>query len=315
MTLFYYNPTLLRHETGDHPEQPRRLLAVLERIEPDPRYSGLVRPAWNPAQEAWLTAVHDPQYLAAMDRLAESGGGQPEADTRVSPASMLAARLAAGAVCDAARRVVGGESSTAFCLIRPPGHHALAAGPMGFCLLNHAAIAARYAQQVLGLERVLVVDWDVHHGNGTQDIFYRDGGVGFFSAHRSPFYPGTGDADETGAGPGLGATLNLPLPFGTRRSDYLHRFAGGLQDFADRIRPQLVIVSAGFDAHREDPVGSLGLESEDFAELTELVLGVARIHAGGRVVSLLEGGYNPPRLAECVAAHLSELTTDEPIAT
>ena len=150
----------------------------------------------------------------------------------------------------------------------------------------------------------LIVDWDVHHGNGTQDTFYADGRVGFFSIHRWPFYPGTGAADETGTGAGLGATRNLPIEFGTPRDVYRERFRRELEEFAARIRPQLVLVSAGFDAHREDPIGSLGLEVEDFAELTKYVLDVAEVHAGGRVVSLLEGGYNPQRLAECVAEHL-----------
>ena len=151
---------------------------------------------------------------------------------------------------------------------------------------------------------MLVVDWDVHHGNGTQDIFYADGQVGFISAHRWPFYPGKGAADETGTGDGLGATRNLPVTFGTSRDKYRDHFRHELEDFALRIRPQLVLVSAGFDSHREDPIGSLGLEVEDFADLTKIVLDVAAVHAGGRVVSLLEGGYNPPVLAECVEMHL-----------
>jgi acetoin utilization deacetylase AcuC-like enzyme len=203
--------------------------------------------------------------------------------------------------------VLAGEDRTALCLVRPPGHHALADYAMGFCLFNNVAIAARVAIDEHDLERVLVVDWDVHHGNGTQDTFYADGRVGYFSAHRWPFYPGSGAADETGIGAGLGATRNLPLEFGTPRATYRDRFRRELEDFAARIRPQLVLVSAGFDAHRDDPIGSLGLEVEDFAELTQMVLDVASVHAGGRVVSLLEGGYNPPILAECVAAHLGRL--------
>jgi acetoin utilization deacetylase AcuC-like enzyme len=175
---------------------------------------------------------------------------------------------------------------------------------MGFCLFNSAAIAARVALDERQLERVLIVDWDVHHGNGTQDIFYADGRVGFLSVHRWPFYPGTGAADETGTGAGLGTTRNLPVEFGTPRKAFLERFRRELEDFAARIRPQLVLVSAGFDAHGEDPIGSLGLEVEDFAELTKYVLDVAAVHSSGRVVSLLEGGYNPQRLAECVAEHL-----------
>jgi acetoin utilization deacetylase AcuC-like enzyme len=215
--------------------------------------------------------------------------------------------LAAGAATDAVARVLRGEDRTAMCLVRPPGHHALPERPMGFCLFNNIAVAARAAIAEQGLERVLIVDWDVHHGNGTQDMFYADGQIGFFSSHRWPFYPGTGAADETGTGDGLGATRNLPIEFGTPRSQFLARFRLQLEDLAAKLRPQLVLVSAGFDAHREDPIGSLGLEVEDFETLSGYVVDVANVHAGGRVVSLLEGGYNPQRLAECVEAQLVRL--------
>jgi acetoin utilization deacetylase AcuC-like enzyme len=178
---------------------------------------------------------------------------------------------------------------------------------MGFCLFNNVAVAAGVAQQEHEVDRVLIVDWDVHHGNATQDSFYADDRVGFFSIHRWPFYPGTGAADDTGTGDGLGATRNLPITFGTSRREYLDQFRRELEDFASRIRPQLVLVSAGFDSHREDPIGSLGLEVEDFDELTKIVRNIATVHAEGRVVSLLEGGYNPPVLAECVETHLREL--------
>jgi acetoin utilization deacetylase AcuC-like enzyme len=183
---------------------------------------------------------------------------------------------------------------------------------MGFCLFNNIAVGARMALAELQLDRVLIVDWDVHHGNGTQDEFWTDPQVGFLSIHRYPFYPGTGAADETGAGRGLGTTLNLPIKFGTSRQDYLKRFEDELTAFADQLKPQLVLVSAGFDSHREDPIGSLGLEVEDFRPLTRIVLNVARTHAGGRLVSVLEGGYNVDRLAESVEAHLEELLADAP---
>jgi acetoin utilization deacetylase AcuC-like enzyme len=225
---------------------------------------------------------------------------------------MEIARLAAGALCDATRRVIGGEDHRALCLVRPPGHHALADRAMGFCLVNNVAVAAQVAIEELGLDRVLIVDWDVHHGNGTQDIFYGDGRVGYFSIHRWPFYPGTGARDETGSGKGLGATCNLPIEMGISRDRYLSYFARELGDFADRLKPQLVLVSAGFDSHREDPVGSLGLETQDFTSLTQTVIDIAAAHAGGRMVSVLEGGYKPPVLAECVAAHLEELVGEQP---
>jgi acetoin utilization deacetylase AcuC-like enzyme len=178
---------------------------------------------------------------------------------------------------------------------------------MGFCLLNNAALAAQAALDEFGADRVLVVDWDVHHGNGTQDLFYRSPRVGYFSVHRHPFYPGTGLADETGTGEGLGTTRNLPMALGIGRDQYLSQVEQSLGDFADQLKPDLVILSAGFDAHAADPIGSLGLETEDFGTLTNMVLNVAAMHCGTRVVSLLEGGYNPPILAECVALHLETM--------
>jgi acetoin utilization deacetylase AcuC-like enzyme len=217
------------------------------------------------------------------------------------------ARLAAGAACDAVDRVLASEDKTALCLVRPPGHHALRERAMGFCLFSNVAIAASVARDEHELDRVLVVDWDVHHGNGTQDIFYADERVGFFSIHRWPFYPGTGDTDEIGTGAGVGTTVNLPISFGTPRQRYRETIAAELERFAARFRPQLILISAGFDSHRADPIGSLGLEVEDFAELTKIVRDVAAVHAEGRVVSVLEGGYNPPVLAECVDVHLRGL--------
>jgi acetoin utilization deacetylase AcuC-like enzyme len=245
--------------------------------------------------------------VKSVAELAARGGGRPDPDTVVGSDSFDVARLAAGAAGDAVDRVLAGEDRTALCLVRPPGHHALPDRAMGFCLFNNIAVAARAAIDEHGLDRVLIVDWDVHHGNGTQDAFYTDGRVGFLSIHRWPFYPGTGAADETGSGAGLGATSNLPIAFGTPRDNYRDKFRQELESFANRIKPQLVLVSAGFDSHREDPIGSLGLEVEDFGDLTRCVLDVANVHAGGRVVSLLEGGYHPTRLAECVAEHLEVL--------
>jgi acetoin utilization deacetylase AcuC-like enzyme len=254
-----------------------------------------------------LALVHDLAYLSAIARFATEGGGQADPDTVVTAKSFEVVQLAAGAVCDAVRRVASGEDRRALCLVRPPGHHALRDRAMGFCLVSHVALAARVAVDDLGLDRVLIVDWDVHHGNGTQDILYEEPRIGFFSIHRSPFYPGTGMADETGRGEGLGTTRNLPVKFGTSRDRYLAIFRHELEEFADRIRPQLVLVSAGFDSHREDPIGSLGLETEDFQTLTAIVQDIATMHAEGRVVSVLEGGYHPQRLAESVQVHLEEL--------
>jgi acetoin utilization deacetylase AcuC-like enzyme len=307
MTLLYYDPRFLDHDTGAHPEQPERLRQIIAQLEAGDLLDRCTRPQWQPASRQRLQRVHEPGHIDRVAALAVAGGGRLDPDTVVSPASFDVAALAAGAACDAVDRVLAGESKTALCLVRPPGHHALAERAMGFCLFNNIAIAACVARDEHQLDRVLIVDWDVHHGNGTQDTFYSDGRVGFLSAHRWPFYPGTGDADETGMGDGRGATLNMPVTFGTPRPTYRDRFAAALEEMAARIRPQLVLISAGFDAHRADPIGSLDLEVEDFAELTQLVLDVAKVHAGGRVVSMLEGGYNPPVLAECVETHLKQL--------
>jgi acetoin utilization deacetylase AcuC-like enzyme len=178
---------------------------------------------------------------------------------------------------------------------------------MGFCLFNNVAVAAHIALAEFDVSRVLIVDWDVHHGNGTQDSFWEEDRVGFFSIHRYPFYPGTGAASETGAGKGLGFTRNVPVKYGTSRDDYHSLFEKHLDEFAKKIKPQLILISAGFDAHREDPIGSLGLETEDFTRLTKTVLQLADEHCAGRVVSLLEGGYHVDRLADCVKVHLETL--------
>ncbi|RMG37404.1 MAG: histone deacetylase, partial [Planctomycetota bacterium] len=241
------------------------------------------------------------------------GGGRIEADTVVSRESFDVAVRAAGTVCAAVDLVLQADVPSesrprqALCLVRPPGHHARPAAAMGFCLFNNVAVAAAHALEHHGLNRVLIVDWDVHHGNGTQEIFYATDRVHFLSVHRHPFYPGTGSADERGTGPGLGATWNLPLRFGTPRREYIRRFTDIVEQAAEVCRPELVLISAGFDAHHADPIGSLGLETGDFATLTRIVQRIADRHAGGRIVSTLEGGYNLQALAESVAAHLTTL--------
>jgi acetoin utilization deacetylase AcuC-like enzyme len=309
--LLYYDPAFLKHETGSHPERPLRLITVMDHLEQAALVARCTRPTWKAVSLERLARVHDLHYAEAVAEFAQRGGGQIESDTIVSPASYDVALLAAGAVCDAVERVVRGEDKRALCLVRPPGHHALRSEVMGFCLFNNVAVGARTAINEFNLDRVLVVDWDVHHGNGTQDTFWRDEQVGFLSIHRWPFYPGTGRESETGAGPGLGTTLNLPVEFGTSRRDYLDRFRGSLEEFASRIKPQLVLVSAGFDSHRTDPIGSLGLESEDFETLTGIILDIADSFADGKLVSVLEGGYNPQALAESVGMHLARLLGHE----
>lgn len=304
MTLLYMDDRFLLHETGRHPECPLRLKSIHRKLAESDLLSKVTRPVFAPAEDLDVLRVHSPEHIDNLRSIAASGGGRIETDTVMSAQSADIAWLASGAAIDAVQRVLTGDDRTAFCAVRPPGHHALPDHAMGFCLLANAAIAARTAVQRFGLSRVLVVDWDVHHGNGTQDVFYEDGQVGFFSAHRFPFYPGTGRKSETGRGAGLGTTFNLPLQYGISRKEYLSAFESMLTVAADHMKPELVILSAGFDAHAEDPVGSLGLQTEDFEPMTRLVQQVAATHANGRLVSLLEGGYNVDRLAECVELHL-----------
>ncbi len=315
MTLFYSDPGFQRHQTGNHPECPLRVAVLEQHLQRTGLLQRVTRRPVVSAADADLLLVHTQDHLQELRRFAAAGGGRIEADTVLSPESADVAWQAAGTAIDAVHRILAGEDRTAFCAIRPPGHHALPSSPMGFCLLGNAAAAAAAAIHRCGLSRVLVVDWDVHHGNGTQDTFYEDGRVGFLSSHRFPFYPGTGRRDEIGAGDGLGTTFNLPVAFGTPRSQFLRDFQAILDTAVDRIRPELIILSAGFDAHAEDPVGSLGLETEDFETLTQAVLDAATVHSGGRVVSLLEGGYNPARLAESAGLHLQTLLAAAPVAT
>jgi acetoin utilization deacetylase AcuC-like enzyme len=312
MTLLYTDPLFLKHETGRHPECPDRLRSISSRL----RDAGLIERCTvatsTPLTEDEVREVHDPAVVERVKDAARAGGGWLDADTFVSPASFEVALAAAGASASAVDAVLSGPERTALCLVRPPGHHATPTQSMGFCLFNNIALAAHHARTRAGLSRILIVDWDVHHGNGTQDIFYEDPTVMFFSIHRygHGFYPGTGAAEETGSGPGLGYTRNEPIRFGTSRSTYHDRFRKALEESARRIRPELVLVSAGFDAHHDDPIGSLGLETEDFAVLTREVLAIAKSHAGGRLVSCLEGGYNLEALAESVQAHLTTLLSE-----
>ena len=311
MTLLYNEPCFLAHETGAHPERAERIRGIAARLEKTGLAQQCTKPVWEPISRRRLSRIHSLQYADEVWGVAKAGGGDLDLETVVSPASYHVALMAAGAVCDATGRILRQEDQRALCLVRPPGHHALFKQAMGFCIFNNVALGAKTAAEELAVDRILIVDWDVHHGNGTQATFWEDPRVGFLSIHRWPFYPHTGDADETGSGPGLGTTLNLPIPYGTTRKDYLAAFSAGLETLAARIKPQLVYISAGFDSHRADPIGDLGLETEDFQTLTDAVLDVADTYAEGRVISVLEGGYDPAVLTDCIELHLRRMVARE----
>lgn len=309
MTGFVYDEVYLRHQTGGgHPERPERLSAILRRLEKTGLLGRTAQLQPAPAEEKWLTAVHAPEYVEHVRRSCLGGARFVDSmDTPVSKDSFAAAEMAVGGVLAAVDALVEGKVRNAFCAVRPPGHHATRSRAMGFCLLNNVAIAARYAQQKHNLAKVLIVDWDVHHGNGTQAIFDDDPSVFYFSIHQYPFYPGTGSADERGRGKALGTKLNVPLPAGSGDREYKKAVVERLRPAALAFKPDLVLISAGFDAHEHDLLGGMKVSTQGFAELTRMVKQIALECCGGRLVSVLEGGYNLDALADCAEAHLRAL--------
>ncbi len=297
--------SLLEHRPGPgHPERPDRLRAVTRLLEAAPVPAARwVTPRVATRDE--VRAVHDEAHVAAIDA-ARGVTAQLEPDTGVSPGSVDAAYLAAGAALGAVDEVMDRPGARAFALVRPPGHHAEAHAPMGFCLFNNVAVAAEHARR-RGAERVMVVDWDVHHGNGTQHTFYSRDDVLFVSLHQHPFYPGTGLARLAGAGRGEGFNVNVPLPPGRDSADYAAAFAQLVEPLASRFLPDLVLVSAGFDAHRDDPLGEMRVDEEGFAAMAASVLRVAERHAGGRLALVLEGGYDLGALSRSVRAVIEVL--------
>jgi acetoin utilization deacetylase AcuC-like enzyme len=309
-TALLADPIYREHLAGrEHPERPERFDAVLEGLVRAGLLDRLMRVDRRAATEEELLLCHTPEYLRTAKRDVEQGRPYlSTGDTDITPNSWNIASQAVGGVLNAVDAVVTGKAQNAFCAVRPPGHHANACGGMGFCLFNNVAIAARYAQRRHNLERVMIVDWDVHHGNGTQDIFYADASVFFFSTHQWPLYPGTGRADETGVGAGRGTTMNFPFPAGSGRKEILGAVENALAPAAERFRPDLLLISAGFDSRIGDLLGRFTLTDRDFADLTQAVMGIAERHAGGRVVSMLEGGYSLDGLASAAAAHVEALS-------
>ena len=298
----FTHPDMLDHRPGaGHPERPERLQAVLDALEAADL--GLDRRAATDARIEDLERLHPADHVARILTAAPKEGlNALDADTLLSPGSVRAARLAAGAVIDAVRAVIRGETARAFAAVRPPGHHAEPARAMGFCLFSNVAVAARVAQSE-GMARVAVIDFDVHHGNGTQAAFENDASLFLGSIHQMPLYPGTGAASETG----VGNIVNAPVPPHAAREAWRATFAGGLMPGLQAFAPDLILISAGFDAHRRDPLAHQSLEAEDFAWATRAVLEVARSCCGGKVVSSLEGGYDLEGLGRSAVAHVQAL--------
>jgi acetoin utilization deacetylase AcuC-like enzyme len=297
-----YDPIYLEHDTGQHVENAQRLVAIVEQLEEAKLTGQLVSLSPRAASLEELSTVHSMGFISYIQSFAEGGGGWLDADTVVSPTSYAAALYAAGGAVKAVDGVLSGEVESVFALVRPPGHHALRWEAMGFCLFNNIAIAAKHALNSYGLERILIVDFDVHHGNGTQDTFYNDSSVLYFSTHQYPFYPGSGHFEETGDGPGEGYTVNVSLPAWCGDSEYLQVFEEILAPVARRFSPQLILVSAGYDAHWSDHIALMRLSVTGFAQIVGIIKKLAQELCQGRIVLTLEGGYDLPSLASSVRA-------------
>lgn len=297
------------HPGTGHPEAPGRIEAILSELEG----TSLIKSCPSIKERALTNdealLAHTDGYLKTVLKEIDgkSSGILTTGDTHFGPASLTVARHAAGGLLNAVDGVVGGAFDNAFCAVRPPGHHATKNRGMGFCIFNNAAIAARYAKEQYGLERIVIIDWDVHHGNGTQDIFYEDSSVFYFSTHQHPWYPGTGSKDETGIGRGAGTTLNIPLPAGCGMEDIGAAFRGSFTEKMKEFKPEFVIISAGFDSRLGDPLGNFTLTDKNFATLTKILMDIAGEFAAGRLVSVLEGGYCEAGLALAVKHHIEAL--------
>ena len=304
------HPDFSRHDTGfGHPEKPERLIAIQRRLDEAGLRDRLVNVAPRMLEADRLETVHTSRHIRDVQRRCEKNIRLMDAgDTLICPASFDVSRLAAGAACEAVEAVMDDRADAVFCATRPPGHHAERDRAMGFCLFNNAAVAARYIQEAHGLERILIVDWDVHHGNGTQHIFEKDPTVFYFSAHQYPHYPWfSGSSGERGIGAGKGTNLNAPLPAGAGDEQFIRAFDELLAPEMERFQPEFVIVSSGFDAHVDDPLSGTRVTADGFAEMTRRARHLAGTYANDRLISVLEGGYDLNSLAQCVEYHLSAL--------
>ena len=310
-TSFLYHDIYLKHDTGEfHYETPERLKAILAKIKETKLLPSLQNLAPRKVSLEWIETVHQREYIEIARRDVESGArylSTHSGNTVICKKSFEVALWAVGGVLTACDAVIEGKTRNAFCAIRPPGHHATPNRGMGFCLFNNVAVAARYLQKRHKIGKVLIIDWDVHHGNGTQDIFYEDGSVFFFSTHQWPWYPWSGSAEETGEGDGESTTLNVPLPAGSGDQELIRAFENKLLPRMDVFKPDFVLISAGFDSRNSDPLGRFRVTDNGFRKITQVALDIAKAHAQGRLVSVLEGGYSLKGLPLAVSAHLKTL--------
>lgn len=309
-TAIVHHPIYEKHDTGPgHPETPPRYRVVIDALQSDAElWTSLKEITPEKASQGAIQAAHTKEHFKRVESAFENGLDRLDMDTTISMQSFDASMFAVGGAIAGVDAVMSGDVKNAFVAVRPPGHHATAESTMGFCMFNNVAVAARYAQnKYREIDNVAIIDWDVHHGNGTQGIFYTDPSVFFFSMHQYPWYPGTGSRGETGHGKGLGTTMNLPVRAYTKAVDQNAAFESAIAEMASKMKPDMIFISAGFDAHLSDPLGQLQLEDPDYVAMTRTIMQWADEACGGRIVSCMEGGYNLQTLGETVRTHVATL--------
>ena len=309
MIYFLYDELFLKHETGEfHPENPQRLISIYTRLKSSGIFENVIKLKPEKINYESLKNVHDPLYIKKVEEECRKGYSLlSTGDTDICSSSNDVALYAAGGVLKTLDKIFNSEIKRGFCSIRPPGHHASADIGMGFCIYNNIALAAEHAKSNYNVEKIMIIDWDVHHGNGTQDIFYGDNSVLFVSTHQSPLYPGTGSSTEKGMGPGKGFTINIPMKKGTGNDDIISVFNEIIMPAAKEFKPELTLISAGFDSRKDDPLGGFLIDDDGFRKLTRMVIEISEYSGSGKILSILEGGYNYDGLSSAVFSHMDEM--------
>ena len=310
-TGYISDPFYLKHKNEPHPENPGRLNAIQKNIESSKYYNNLTLIQPRKATIEDIAKVHGTGYIRSVEDSCRNGVRNLDADTVISADSYQAALLSAGAGLEALDKILEGTVGNAFCAVRPPGHHAEQNKAMGFCLFNNVGVIARYAQDVKNIQKIFIFDWDVHHGNGTQHSFYKDSSIYYSSIHQYPFYPGTGGVDETGTGDGLGSNLNLPMRAYSCDADYINAIEHKLIPVIQKFNPDLIIISAGFDAHENDPLAQINLSTDCYGKMTQKLMEIANDVCNGRILSMLEGGYDYSALADSVKLHVETIASSQ----